>query len=91
MSIMKIGWAVEIQMLLSVLCSDSPLTSHGLDQIVSEPTRADQILDLVLTDLQSTSITLANVGTSDHNPVLVKLDPPPTFQRQALQTKSVEV
>ena len=43
----------------------------GLEQTVDEPTRGNQILDLVLTDLPTTSITLANVGTSDHNPVLV--------------------
>ena len=46
----------------------------GLDQIVNQPTRGDQILDLVLTDIPASSSTLANVGTSDHNPVLVKLD-----------------
>ena len=50
--------------------------SLGLLQIVEEPTRGDQILDLVMTDLSATSTTYANLGTSDHNPVLVCLDVP---------------
>ena len=50
--------------------------SLGLQQIVTEPTREDQILDLALTDLKATSVTFARLGTSDHNPVLVKLDVP---------------
>ena len=50
---------------------------HGLNQIVTHPTRADQILDLVLTDLPSSTSTLSNLGTSDHNPVLVKVDAHP--------------
>ena len=45
----------------------------GLEQI-DEPTRGDQILDLVLTDLPASSTTIANVDTSDHHPVLVKLN-----------------
>ena len=45
-----------------------------LQQIVTEPTREDQILDLVLTDLSATATTYAEVGTSDHRPMLVKLD-----------------
>ena len=48
----------------------------GLEQIVKEPTREDQILDLALTDLPASSTTFAKLGTSDHNPVLVKLDVP---------------
>ena len=48
----------------------------GLLQIVKEPTRLDQILDLVMTDLPATSTTSARLGTSDHNPVLVCLDVP---------------
>ena len=50
--------------------------SLGLAQIVKEPTREDQILDLVLTDLAASTSTFAAIGTSDHNPVLVKLDIP---------------
>lgn len=45
----------------------------GLDQIVSEPTRVDNILDLVLSDTPATTKTLANIGSSDHNPVLIQL------------------
>ncbi|KAI8511966.1 hypothetical protein Bbelb_110660 [Branchiostoma belcheri] len=48
----------------------------GLKQIVTEATRGDQILDLVLTDIASTAETMAALGTSDHNPVLVKLKVP---------------
>lgn len=48
----------------------------GLEQVVTEPTREDQILDLVLTDSSATTTTFARLGTSDHNPVLVKLDVP---------------
>jgi hypothetical protein len=50
--------------------------SLGLQQIVKEPTREDQILDLALTDLKATAVTFAKLGTSDHNPVLIKLDVP---------------
>ena len=50
--------------------------SLGLQQIVKEPTREDQILDLVMTDLTATSSTYARLGTSDHNPVLVCLEVP---------------
>ena len=50
--------------------------SLGLPQIVTEPTREDQILDLVLTDVAATAKTFARLGTSDHSPVLVKLDVP---------------
>ena len=50
--------------------------SLGLKQIVNEPTRKDRILDVVLTDLPASFKTLATLGTSDHNPVLVKLDVP---------------
>lgn len=35
----------------------------GLDQIVSEPTRGDNILDLVLSDTPATTKTLANIGS----------------------------
>lgn len=45
----------------------------GLDQIISEPTRGDNILDLVLPDTPATTKTLANIGSSDHNPVLIPL------------------
>ncbi|KAI8518904.1 hypothetical protein Bbelb_021610 [Branchiostoma belcheri] len=50
--------------------------SFGLKQIVTEPTRESQILDLVLTDLPSSTKTFARHGTSDHNPVLLKIDVP---------------
>ncbi|XP_019618294.1 PREDICTED: ATP-binding cassette sub-family A member 1-like [Branchiostoma belcheri] len=50
--------------------------SFGLKQIVTEPTRESQILDLVLTDLPSSAKTFARLGTSDHNPVLLKIDVP---------------
>ena len=48
----------------------------GLNQIVTEPTRGENILDLVLTHLPAGATTLANIGSSDHNPVLVKLKVP---------------
>ena len=48
----------------------------GLEQIVVTPTRGDQILDLIMTDLPAVATTSANLGTSDHNPVLVRLDLP---------------
>ena len=48
----------------------------GLDQIVTEPTRGNNILDLVLSDTPATTKTLANVGSSDHNPVLIQLKIP---------------
>ncbi|CAM4567914.1 unnamed protein product [Leuciscus chuanchicus] len=48
----------------------------GLDQIVMEPTRGDNILDLVLSDTPATTTTLAQMGSSDHNPVLVQLQIP---------------
>ena len=41
------------------------VNSHGLNQIVKEHNRGDQVSDLVLTDLSSSSSTLANLGTSD--------------------------
>ena len=50
--------------------------SLGLQQIVTESTRDDQILELVITDLVSTATTFAKLGTSDYNPVLVKLQVP---------------
>ncbi|CAH3015576.1 unnamed protein product, partial [Porites evermanni] len=50
--------------------------SFGLQQIVTEPTRDDQILESVITDLVSTATTFAKLGTSDYNPVLVKLQVP---------------
>ena len=50
--------------------------SLGLQQIVEEPTRGDQILDLAMTDLSASSTTFANLGTSDHNPVLVRVEVP---------------
>ena len=53
------------------------VNSHGLNKIVKEPTRGDQVLDLVLTDLPSSSSTLGNLGTSDHNPVLFNVDAHP--------------
>ncbi len=47
------------------------LTSHNLNQIISEPTRGSAILDLVITNMQQfykkTPSILAPVGTSDHN------------------------
>ena len=54
--------------------------------LVNELTRGDQILDLVLTDSPASSTTLANVGTSDHNPVLVKFDVP-AFRDKPYQRK----
>lgn len=42
--------------------------SLGLQQIVTEPTKDDQILELVITDLVSTATTFAKLGTSDYNP-----------------------
>ena len=48
----------------------------GLTQFVHEPTRGDQILDLVITDLDSICTTHARLGTSDHHPVFVKLNMP---------------
>ena len=57
----------------------------GLEQIVDEPTRENQILDLVLTDLPASSTTLANVGTSDHNPVLVQLNVPAFYSDKPYQ------
>ena len=42
-----------------------------LSQIVHEPTRCDQILDLFLTDLPAKCSILPNCGTSDHNPVVI--------------------
>jgi len=48
----------------------------GLQQIVKDPTREDQILNLALTDLSATATTFAKLGTSDHNPVLIKIDIP---------------
>ena len=50
--------------------------SLGLQQIVAEPTRQDQIVDLVLTALSAIATVHAIAGTSDHNPVLVQLDMP---------------
>ena len=55
--------------------------SLGLQQIVTESTRDDQILELVITDLVSTATTFAKLGTSDYNPVLVKLRVPTTEYR----------
>ena len=46
----------------------------GLTQIVKDPTREDQILDLIITDLGATCTTHAKLGTSEHNPVLLKLN-----------------
>ena len=46
----------------------------GLQQIVKDPTRGGNILDLAMTDLPATATTLANIGTSDHNPVLIQLE-----------------
>lgn len=48
----------------------------GLTQFVKEPTREDQILDLVMTDLDVTCTTHARMGTSDHNPVHLKMNVP---------------
>jgi len=48
----------------------------GLTQLVTEPTREDQILDLVMSDLDISCKTYAKIGTSDHNPVLAKLQVP---------------
>ena len=48
----------------------------GLTQLVKEPTREDQILDLVMTDLDAICTTYARLGTSDHHPVFVKLNVP---------------
>ncbi len=47
-----------------------------MTQLVREPTREDQILDLVITDLVATWTTHARLGTSDHHPVFVKLNVP---------------
>ena len=47
--------------------------SLNLKQVVTEPTRLDQILDLVLTDLPAKCTTYENCGTSDHNPVLIEI------------------
>ena len=48
----------------------------GLQQIVKDPTRGENILDIAmsLTDLPANATTLANIGTSDHNPVLIQLE-----------------
>ena len=48
----------------------------GLTQHVKEPTRDDQILDLVMTDLDANCKTFPRLGTSDHNPVLLRLNVP---------------
>ena len=48
------------------------LTSHNLNQIISESTRGSAILDLVITNMQQfykKPSILAPVGTSDHNVV----------------------
>ena len=50
--------------------------SLGLHQFVTEPTREDQILDLIMSDMAVSTETLATLGTSDHNPVLVKIEVP---------------
>lgn len=39
--------------------------SLGLQPIVTEPTRDDQIFELVITDLVSTATTFGKLGTSD--------------------------
>ena len=48
----------------------------GLAQLVKEPAREDQILDLVMTDLDATCKTFPRLGTSDTNPLLLKLNVP---------------
>jgi len=48
----------------------------GLTQFVKEPTREDQILDLVITDLDAICTVHARLGTSDHHPVHLKLNVP---------------
>ena len=48
----------------------------GLQQVVTDPTRADQILDLALTDLPAKATVSASLGTCDHNPVIVTVDTP---------------
>ena len=48
--------------------------SLNLVQTVTEPTRLDQVLDLVLTDLPTKCTTLPNCGTSDHKPVLIEME-----------------
>ena len=45
-------------------------------EIVYEPTREDQTLDLVLNDLNATATTLARLRTSDHSRVMVELHVP---------------
>lgn len=50
--------------------------SLGPQQIVTEPTRDDQILELLITDLVSTATTFAKLGTSGYDPILVKLQVP---------------
>lgn len=44
----------------------------GLEQIVTEPTRHNNILDLVLSDSPATTKTLANMGSSDYYPVHIQ-------------------
>ena len=46
----------------------------GLTQLVQEPTREDQIFDLAMTELDAICKTFPKLGTSDNNPVMMKLD-----------------
>lgn len=50
--------------------------SLGLQQIVKDLTRGENVFDLVMTDLLAVATTLANirVGTSGHSPVLVQFE-----------------
>lgn len=45
--------------------------SLGLQKIVKDPTRRENIFDLAMTDLPATATTLANIGTSDHISALI--------------------
>ena len=48
--------------------------SLNLKQVVKDPTREDQILDLVLTDLPATCTTYEKCGSSDPNTVLIEIE-----------------
>ena len=55
-------------------CTQQLSDNLGLQQIVKDPTRGENILDLAMTDLPATATAFANIGTSDHNPVLIQLE-----------------
>ena len=67
-------------------CRTEMCNTLGLTQVVKEPTREDQTLDLVMIDRDATCKTFPRLGTSDHNPVLIKLNCAST-QGQTYQRK----